>query len=246
MKFCLITGASGGIGRALVNSFSAAGYHVIATDIGKQPEGMLCTHYIQADLVRIVNDEAYADELFDRIRQYLKGSGLNVLINNAAIQILGGTESLTRQDWRQSLDVNLIAPFLFTQSLLSELESVKGCVLNISSIHARLTKRNFVAYATTKAALSGITRALAVDLGARVRVNAIEPAAIETDMLKAGFEGDPARYQQLKSLHPSNSIGLPEEVANLAFAITCGGMNFLHGSCVGLDGGIGARLFDPD
>lgn len=246
MPFCLITGASGGIGRELVNVFHGAGYHVIATDIGMQPEGMLCAHYIQADLVRIVDDETYADEIFDCIRQYLKGSGLNGLINNAAIQILGRTENLTREDWHQSLDVNLIAPFLFTQALLPELESAMGCVLNISSIHARLTKRNFVAYATSKAALSGITRALAIDLGGRVRVNAIEPAAIETDMLKAGFESEPARYQQLKSFHPANRIGRPDEVARLALAIVGGGMDFLHGACVGLDGGISTRLFDPD
>lgn len=227
-------------------TFHTAGYHVIATDITSRPADLPCAHYIEADLSRTVEDEAYAQGCFGQIRNILNGAGLKALINNAAVQILGGTENLTRQDWRRTLDVNLLAPFLFTQALLPELEAAKGCVINISSIHARLTKKNFVAYATSKAALSGMTRALAIDLGPRVRVNAIEPAAIETEMLKAGFAGKPELYRQLESCHPQQRIGQPEEVARLALAIVEGGMTFLHGACIGLDGGIAARLFDPD
>jgi NAD(P)-dependent dehydrogenase (short-subunit alcohol dehydrogenase family) len=246
IKFAVITGASGGIGRALVSAFHTAGYQVIATDISSRPADLSCDHYIQADLALSVADKDYAEDCFTQIRNIIDGDGLKALINNAAVQILGGTEKLTRQDWRQTLDVNLLAPFLLTQALLPELEAAKGCVINISSIHARLTKENFVAYATSKAALSGMTRALAIDLGPRVRVNAIEPAAIETEMLKAGFAGKPELYRQLESCHPQQRIGQPEEVAQLALAIAEGSMNFLHGACIGLDGGISGRLFDPD
>lgn len=91
-----------------------------------------------------------------------------------------------------------------------------------------------------------MTRALAVDLGARVRINAIEPAAIETGMLKAGFAGKPELYQALENCHPQLRIGQPEEVARLALALAAGGINFMHGACVGLDGAISARLYDPD
>lgn len=243
--FCLVTGAAGGIGQALVRVFCSAGYNVIATDIVTQPAGLTCARYIQADLARIVEDEAYAAEIFASIHQCLNGHNLHALVNNAAIQILGAAGTLSRQDWRQTLNVNLLAPFFLIQALLPELEAAKGCVVDISSIHARLTKKNFVAYATSKAALSGMTRALAVDLGPRVRVNAIEPAAIETDMLKAGFTGKPELYQQLENCHPQHRIGQPEEVAQLALAMVAGGMNFMHGACVGLDGGISARLYDP-
>ncbi|OFV93576.1 MAG: short-chain dehydrogenase, partial [Acidobacteria bacterium RIFCSPLOWO2_12_FULL_54_10] len=167
--YAFITGANGGIGQALVRTFHDAGYQVIATDITDQLADLPCAHFIQADLGRLVEDETYGAGILECIRGWLQNNGLNVLINNAAIQILGGTDKLTRTDWRQSLNVNLLAPFFLTKSLLPELEAARGCVVNISSIHARLTKRNFVAYATSKAALSGMTRALAVDLGARVR-----------------------------------------------------------------------------
>ncbi len=244
---CLITGASGGIGQALVRTFHTAGYAVIATDITIQPAGLLCDHYIQADLARVVDDEVYASDIFNDIHECLNGIGLNALINNAAIQVLGGSDCLTRNDWRRTLDVNVIAPFLFTQAMLNALERTKGCVINISSIHARLTKKNFVAYATSKAALSGLTRSMAVDLGERnIRINAIEPAAIETDMLKAGFTGKPELYHRLEKCHPLQRIGQPEEVARLALAIVGGGIDFLNGACVRIDGGISAQLFDPD
>ena len=243
---CLITGAAGGIGEALVRVFAAAGYTVIATDSCDRPVDLPCTHYLRIDLAQLAGDESWAHQHVTAIRGLLDGKGLNALINNAAVQILGGLDSLTRDDWRRTLEVNLMAPFLLTQSLLPELEAAKGSVVNIGSIHARLTKKNFVAYATSKAALAGMTRALAVDLGPRVRINAIEPAAIETDLLKAGFAGKPELYAQLESCYPQQRIGQPEEVAQLALSIAEGSMNFLHGACIGLDGGISGRLFDPD
>lgn len=242
----MITGAAGGIGRALVRVFHDAGYHIIATDLAENPPDLPCAHYLPADLAHFAQDEAYAAEILAAIRPMLNGNGLKVLIHNAATQILGGAESLTRADWQQTLDVNLLAPFLLTQGLLPELQVAHGSVIHVGSIHARLTKKNFVAYATSKAALAGMTRALAVDLGPRVRINAIEPAAIETDMLKAGFAKKPELYAQLEHCHPQQRIGQPEEVARLALAMADGGMAFLHGACVGLDGGISGRLFDPD
>jgi NAD(P)-dependent dehydrogenase (short-subunit alcohol dehydrogenase family) len=245
-RYCLITGSAGGIGQALVRGFSSAGYQVIATDVDVKPNGMNCQYYIQADLSLITNDEQYAANFFSTVRQYVRSNGLHVLINNAAIQILGGVDSLTRQDWQNTLDVNLLAPFFLTKSFLPELESVKGSVINISSIHATLTKSNFVAYATSKAALSGMTKAMAIDLGSRVRVNAIEPAAIETEMLIAGFNNNPELLKKLKDYHPVGHIGQSEELAKLAVMIANEGMNFLHGACVTFDGGISSRLFDPE
>lgn len=244
-RYCLITGAAGGIGLALADAFSDAGYSVVATDISAQPATLRSAYFIQADLNRVVNDEAYAQHIFGQIRHCLNGVGLKALVNNAAIQIIGAAESLTRDDWHQTLNINLLAPFFFAQAFLTELEQERGCVINISSIHAQHTKRNFIAYATSKAALSGLTRAMAVDLGERVRVIGIEPAAIETDMLRAGFRDDPVGYQQLNGLHPLGRIGRPDEVAKLALTMADGGMDFLNGVCVRLDGGISARLVDP-
>jgi NAD(P)-dependent dehydrogenase (short-subunit alcohol dehydrogenase family) len=242
----VITGANGGIGQALVSCFQQQGYTVLATDIAEQAKCKGHSVYISADLAKTVEDEVYSENIFALIKGAVGKQGIFALINNAAIQIMGGVNSLTRQDWQMTLNVNLVAPFFWTQALLPELVTAKGCIVNISSIHARLTKKNFVAYATSKGALSAMTRALAVDLGGGVRVNAIEPAAIETEMLKAGFVGKPELYRQLENCHPQHRIGLPIEVARLAVHMVNGGMDFMHGTCVELDGGISARLFDPN
>ncbi|MDH7944936.1 SDR family oxidoreductase [Pseudohongiella sp. SYSU M77423] len=244
-RTALVTGAGGGIGVELVNAFTESGYTVIGTDRVVMPKSLKCATYLKFDLESLVNDEVTANRFFSHVRDELLEDRLDVLVNNAAIQILGGVNSLSRMDWRSSLDINVIAPFLLVQGLVRELERGCGGIINISSIHARHTKENFIAYATTKAAISGLTRAMAVDLGARIRVNAIEPAAIETDMLRAGFENDPDRFLRLESCHPLRRIGKPCEVARLAVSIAEGGFNFMHGACISLDGGIGNKLNDP-
>jgi len=246
VKYVLVTGAAGGIGQAIVNEFINKGYTVIATDYVSQPAKLIAHHYVQADLAKTVIDEDYARNTFDQINKLLGKNGLNVLINNAAVQILGGLESLSRKDWQQTLNVNLVAPFIWTQALLPKLEKVQGSVVNISSIHAKLTKKNFVAYATSKAGLSGMTKALAIDVGSRIRVNAIEPAAIETEMLKAGFSDKDEKFKKLRICHPVGDIGQASDIANFIMKVATGGFQFMHGSVITFDGGISARLYDPE
>ena len=244
-KRCVITGAAGGIGRALVTVFCDAGYRVVALDCAPQPADLGGASYVRADLGRFARDEAYAQAALADIRASLGGQTLDALINNAAVQILGSAERLNRDDWHETLDVNVLAPFLLTQSLLPELEAARGCVLNIGSIHARLTKPGFSAYAASKAALAGLTRSLAVELGSRIRVNAIEPAAVDTPMLRAGFARDAAGLKALSALHPSGTIGTAEELGRLVRLLVEQKTMFANGTVVNFDGGIGARLHDP-
>lgn len=244
-RLAVITGAAGGIGRALVSRFSADGFRVIALDHAARPAEFPGVEYLRVDLQAMVVDPEYANGVLSALEALIGDGGLSLLVNNAAVQILGGVDTLSVHDWHRTLDVNVVAPFVLTQGLLPQLEAAQGCVVNISSIHARQTKANFLAYATSKAALSGMTRAMAVDLGGRVRVNAIEPAAIATDMLKAGFAAQPEGYASLESCHPQGRIGTPEEVAALVRAVSDGELRFLHGACIGIDGGISSRLHDP-
>jgi NAD(P)-dependent dehydrogenase (short-subunit alcohol dehydrogenase family) len=244
--YIIITGASGGIGQAFVKIFAQAGYSVIATDIVDAPDNLPCYHFIQADLQRTVQDEVYAQYIFTQVKACLNDNGLKGLINNAAVQILGNFDILTRSDWYNTLEVNLLAPVIWTQAFLPELEQTQGSVLNISSIHAKLTKKNFAAYATSKAALSGLTRSMAIELGNKIRINAIEPAAIDTPMLRAGFADNREGFEQLKSYHPSQTIGTPEELGKLALFIVENESLFFNGAIVSFDGGIGSCLHDPN
>ena len=107
--------------------------------------------------------------------------------HNGKDAVLGSFEQLSASDWHETMAVNLLAPVAISRALLPELKRQHGSIVHIGSIHSQLTKPGFTAYATSKAALAGLTRAMAVELGGSVRVNAIEPAAIATPMLAAGF-----------------------------------------------------------
>lgn len=241
-RIALITGAAGGIGQALCQVFQNANYRVIGLDLA---EANNCDLFIQGDLRQLCTDSNARAKVIKSICQYLGNDGLCVLVNNAAKQIIKPTEKLSVEDWHWTLDVNLVAPFLLAQELLTELEKARGSVVNIASIHATATKPEFVCYATSKAALVGLTKSMAIDLGARVRVNAICPAAVATPMLMAGFEGKEEKFEELSKMHPLKRIAEPKEVAEVALFLASPQASFITGAVLGIDGGISSRLHDP-
>ena len=244
-KSVLITGAAGGIGQALCEEFTREGYFVIATDLaGTTVE--VCDVFIECDLEEICHSSEALNAFFDSVNNVLSGGRLSVLVNNAAIQILGRTANISREDWFRSMNVNVTAPFFLVQAFIDDLEKSRGCVINIASVHFIATKPGFVSYATSKAALIGLTQSLAVDLGGTVRINAINPAATDTPMLRAGFENNQKGFEELQKMHPIGRIAQPTEVAKVAVFLASDSASFLTGTSVDVDGGILARLHDPD
>jgi len=239
----VITGVSGGIGAALLRAFSDAGYATVGLDV--RPCTERCDTFVETDLHRYCRDADYRSEAGRRITDAIGGRRLHVLVNNAAVQVLRPVEALGAEDWERSLAVNLVAPFLLSQLLLSGLEAGHGSIVNIGSIHAALTKPGFVCYATTKAALAGLTRSLAVEVGARVRVNAIAPAAVDTTMLREGFAGRERELAALGAMHPAGRIASPREVALATVYLASESAGFVNGATLGVDGGMSARLHDP-
>lgn len=242
-KSVLVTGSNGGIGQALCKHFAGAGWGVIATDLHEKPHFPV-DQYICLDLACFAVDKKFRRRIELELSD-LFSAGLNCLINNGAYQVVAPLNELTAEDWHRSINVNVTAPFFLVKALLESLKLSKGNVINISSVHARLTKPNFGAYATSKAALEGLTRSLGVELGKNVRINAIAPAAIGTSMLEAGFERAPEVFDKLVSCHPSGCLGTPQDIAALALFIADDRNGFLNGSILGIDGGIGSRLHDP-
>ena len=125
------------------------------------------------------------------------------------------------------------------------LEENSGSIIHITSIHSRLTKNGFSAYSTSKSALTNLTKSLSIELGNKVRVNAIEPAAIDTDMLREGFKKNKLAFTQLNEFHPTGSIGNPEDVLRSVIFLLDPSNKFLNGCILSLSGGIHNRLFDP-
>jgi NAD(P)-dependent dehydrogenase (short-subunit alcohol dehydrogenase family) len=243
MKTILITGSNGAIGQALCYAFKQDGYHVVGTDIQKDKKNNIDI-YIPIDLDLLCNDAMYRDR---SIKSIIKNCnhGLDVLINNAATQILSPVSELSFQDWNKTININLNSVFILVKELLGKLEMVKGGVINISSIHAQLTKPGFTAYSTSKAGLIGLTKSFAVELGSKVRVNAISPAAILTPMLEVGFSKNQKARNKLDSYHPTEVIGTVNDIVAASLYLSKADV-FINGSIINIDGGILSRLHDPD
>jgi NAD(P)-dependent dehydrogenase (short-subunit alcohol dehydrogenase family) len=242
----VVTGASGGIGTAICQRLAKAGVSVLGIDLqDPRPEAGL-NDFLRADLSSFASNEVDANAIVGAISRWLGGRPLGLLVNNAAIQCLGAVDVLDRALWRRSLEVNLLAPFFLIQALLPELTAARGCVVNISSVHAKATKPKFVAYATTKAALSGMTRALAVDIGRDIAVYGIEPGAVLTEMLRQGFVDSSESFSRLAECHPSGEIAPPEQLAELVYFLFSSRIPALQGSAIEFGSGITGRLHDPD
>jgi NAD(P)-dependent dehydrogenase (short-subunit alcohol dehydrogenase family) len=242
-KTVVITGVLGGIGSQLAKTFKEKGYLVVGLDI-KDAQADFCDKFFTFDLNRYCNEPSYKtkmEEIFN-----IEIPELFVLINNAAVQILSNLDDIKLEDWNQTLNVNLTGPLMLSQFFLKRLEQSKGSIINIASIHHQLTKKRFLAYASSKSALVGLTKALSVDLQGRVRVNAISPAAIDTQMLRDGFNNDEAKVQMLNELHPSQRIGKPREVSQLALLLAEDELGFINGANINIDGGISNVLKDLD
>lgn len=241
MKTVFITGVKGKIGRTTTEVFKEAGYFVVGQDKVAGPIES-CDIFYNFDLHVYVQDASFREQWNKKFTEDF--DSLNVLINNAAVQLLGHVNDYPFENWHETMNVNLTAPFCLIQSFYERLVKSKGSVVNIASIHKQLTKERFFAYATSKSALVGLTKSIAVDVQGKFRVNCISPAAVDTPMLHAGFNNDLNKINLLGKLHPMQRIGRPEEVARLALFLSDDQTQFINGADLLIDGGISSALRD--
>lgn len=243
----VVTGSSGGIGSAIVERLVGDGMAVIGIDRAEQAHTPNYYH-ICFDLGRLAGSDQARLDLLQRIRTAQSSLGrqsVSALVNNAAVQIVKPAELLTPEEFQQTIDVNVMAPFVLARMLKSDLAACGGSIVNISSIHAELTKSGFCAYSTSKSALTALSRALAIEWGSIVRVTCIEPAAVATPMLEAGFAEDPGGRARLDAAHPSRQVGTISEVASWVRHLISDRSPYSNGTVVRVDGGIRGKLFDP-
>lgn len=245
-NFVIITGTNGGIGKALVKVYKEAGFKVIGIDITPQKKESIVDYFFKIDLVSILFDIKKSNIFFNQIKKITDKGKLVTIVNNAAIQILNPINKLSISDFSLSLNTNTVIPFYLIKLFFNLLNKTKNSsVVNISSIHSKLTKPNFIAYATSKSALIGLTKSMAIEFGNKIRVNSISPAAISTQMLKEGFIGRADLYRELNKMHPVGRIGEPLEVAELSLFLSSDKARFINGANFEIDGGISSRLYDP-
>lgn len=239
-KTLILTGASRGIGHATVKRFSSAGWRVITCSRHPFPEDCPWEagpeDHIQVDLADQANTAEAIAEM--KVRLTADGSRLNALVNNAAIspKLSGGRRmssvDTTIDDWKQVFNVNFFAPIMLARGLIDELAAAKGAVLNVTSIAGgRVHPFAGAAYATSKAALSSLTREMAHDFGPLgIRVNAIAPGEIDTAILSPGTE-------KIVEQIPMRRLGTPEEVAKIIYVLCTDTSSYVNGAEIHINGG---------
>jgi NAD(P)-dependent dehydrogenase (short-subunit alcohol dehydrogenase family) len=239
----LITGAASGIGAGVTQAFAANGFGVALFDInGPGLERMRQVLGSDGSVLTITGDVSIEKDAERAVNETVSKLGsIDVLINNAGIEIAGTAVSLSSQEWDRLLGINLKGAFLFSKFAIPAMKP-GSAVVNISSVHAFVAYGECVAYDASKAGLLGLTRAMALDHGpAGIRINAICPGYIDTPLLESWLstlEDREATLDQLKSVHPVRRIGTPEDIANAALFLASEQAAFITGAHLVVDGGM--------
>ena len=240
-KNAIVTGGSRGIGRACVAQLAAEGANVAFIFSSNQAaaDALVAELTAQGRNVRAVQadvrDAKRAQEIADSL--IAEWQRIDILVNSAGIVKDGLTGMMTDEQWRDVLDTNLGGTFNYCRAVTQPmLMQRSGSIVNLSSTAAEFASRGQVNYAASKGGINGLTRALAKELAARkVRVNAVAPGMIETDMSQVvrGIAGD-----QIKSVIPMKRIGKPEEIASVVAFLASDDASYLTGQVLRVDGGL--------
>lgn len=248
-RVTVITGAGGGIGRASAIEFAKEGARVVVADINvagaretvKQVEAA-------GGAARAIETDVSKPESVERlVAETLKAfSQVHVLFNNAAIQINKTVEHTTVEEWNREIAVNLGGVFLCSKFFLPHLRKTRGSIISMASVNGFFVEPICAGYCATKAAIIGLTKAMAIDHGKEgVRVNCICPGYIDAGLAEGYFQAQPdpaAARAAAGKLHALWRIGRPEEVGRVAVFLASDDASFMTGSAVVVDGGFGSGL----
>ena len=224
-RVAVVTGAGGGIGRACARECAAQGARVVASDInGPAVE----------ETVRLIVEAGG------------RALAVRALFNNAAIFFGKTVEDTTLEEWNRQMAVNVGGIFLTSKLFLPHLRRTRGAIVNMSSANGFFMEPSCAGYCATKAAIIGLTKAMAIDHGKDgVRVNCICPGYIDTGLAEAYFQvqADPAAARaEAGKLHALWRIGQPEEIARVAVFLASDEASFMTGAAVVADGGFSTGL----
>lgn len=238
-KVVIVTGGSSGIGLETVRTLLENNFEVVAIDYKSSIElEDSRASYFNCDL----EDIEQIEKIFVKVRkQFLNVYGL---INNAGVLSYGNVEELSVDDWHKVININVRAPFLCAKYVIPLMQQ-GGIIVNVASIQSLFAQAKVAAYATSKAALLGLTRSIAIDYAGKVRCVAICPGTIDTPMLHNALKqsDDPkAMMNELNASHLTKRIGQAKEVAELINFICSDKCQFINGTEIRVDGGLGVNL----
>ncbi len=250
-KNVLVTGGTSGIGQAMAVRFAEHGANVAINylrqeDEAAETEGQVraCVAKVRQEGVRDVlvgADVSQEDEVVRMVEQAIAElGGIDVLVNNAGIQISRPSHELSSDDFEKVLAVNLRGAFLCARETIRHLlaEEKPGSIVNISSVHQRIPKPNYLGYSVSKGGMQNLTTTLALEYAAAgIRVNAIGPGATVTPINRAWID-DPEKAAQVTSHIPIPRAGTADEMAGVAAFLASDDAAYITGQTIYVDGGL--------
>ncbi len=238
-KVAIVTGAAQGIGLAVATRFAHDGLNVVLADV-QDEKGRAATaelggeaHFVHCDVGDRGDVEALVKSTLERFGR------LDVMVSNAAILHPADILELDEKDFDRVLRVNLKGAFLTGQAAARQMVTQQsgGSIINMSSIQAVITNPNLLSYAVCKGGIRQLTVAMALALARKgVRVNAIAPGSISTDMVRQLMVNDDVR-RQILSRTPMGRLGNPEEIASVAAFLASDEASYITGETIVADGG---------
>ena len=244
-KVVLVTGGAGGIGLDICKKFKKCGWTVVGTSRRDKCDSNFMDHYIQGDLTNEEDIKIIINFISNKYGR------LDCLVNNAAYQICKPVWEMSSEEWSKVYDCNVKSIYLFVKYSLYLLKNTKGNIINIGSVHSVTTSDEIAAYASTKSAIAGLTKNLAIELSKfGIRINCISPGAVDTPMLRDGLsrghiEGSSSDelVNNLGKKHLLGRVGKPEEIANIVeFVSNSNNGEFINGANILIDGGASIKL----
>jgi len=231
----IVTGASGGIGRACVNAFLKAGARVVMADV--KPSSHPRARFIRTD----ISEEASVQNLIAQTMKMF--GGIDVLVNNAAVLVpTKAVHNTTLAEFNALVSVNIRGTFLCCKHAYRHLKRSRGCIVNVSSMAGVLGEKNHAVYAATKGAINALTKAMAVDYGLQgVRVNAVCPGGVRTPNAEKVIRAmpDAAKIVKLRdSIHAVGYTASPEQIAGAVTFLASPAAGFMTGAIVPVSGGM--------
>jgi NAD(P)-dependent dehydrogenase (short-subunit alcohol dehydrogenase family) len=243
-RVIVVTGGAMGIGEATVRAFVREGGRVAMVDIDEAGRRVAyelgeCATFHRCNVGVGAEVKTVMEEIVNRY------GAIHVLVNNAGIQRYGDVESTSEEEWDEVMNVNLKSAFLCTKYLIPSLKKEGGVVVNVASVQSFVTQATVAAYTTSKTALLGLTRSIAVDFAPHIRAVAVCPGTVDTPMLQwaAHQSPDPEEiYRECRAMHPLARIATPEEVADLIVFLASPRASFITGQAYRIDGGLGLSV----
>jgi NAD(P)-dependent dehydrogenase (short-subunit alcohol dehydrogenase family) len=241
-KIVLVTGGTSGIGKTTAIAFADAGARVVLTG-RREKEGLEVVAEIKktgGTAAYIRTDVAKEADVVKAVDFVLSTHGrLDVAFNNAGVEIVGPLDQVTEEQYRRTFDINVWGVLnAMKHEVAAMLKSGGGSIVNVSSIAGHIGLAQASIYVATKHAVEGLTKAIAVEFAKQgIRVNAVAPGAIDTEMVDrfAGKEGDVRKW--LISQHPVGRLGTAEEIAAAVLYLTSDAAKFTTGTILAVDGG---------